>query len=134
MTVNWSILDGAIVVAAEGEYTPEELERAVSAALFSPQFPAGGALLFDGRRATTPTTPEVLDHRVKFIASLLDHGVISRCGAVFGKDRGEFATVVRDKVRESGREMMVFATMDEGRHWLGHGATPVAEAPVSHQG
>jgi hypothetical protein len=131
MTVNWSILEGAIIVAVEGDYTGEELERAVSAALYSPKFPAGGALLFDGRRATTPATPEMLNHRATFIASLLDHGVISRCAAVVGEGRRPLAAFVQDRMRESGWEMTVFATIDEGRHWL---AAPAAEAPVSHQG
>jgi hypothetical protein len=119
MTVSWSIQYDAIILVVEGNYTSEELERAVSAALYSPQFPAGGALLIDSRLATTEATPEFLDRRAKFVTSLLDHGVVSRCAVVPAKDRRHVAAAVRAKVLESGGEMLVLRDMDAGRDWLG---------------
>jgi hypothetical protein len=123
MTVTWSIQHDAIILVVEGNYTSEELERAASAALYSPKFPAGGALLIDGRLATAEGTLEFVEHRARFVTSLLDHGVVSRCAVVPAKNRRHLVTAIRAKVRESGGEMLVLRDMQAGRDWLGDSAT-----------
>ena len=119
MSVSWTIEHGAIVIAVDGDYTTEELEQAVSAALYSPQFPLGGSILFDGRKATATTTPALLERRAHLLASLFEHGVISRCAVVPAPERAHLVRKVRAKVPAARGRMRILKNMEEGMEWLG---------------
>ena len=118
MPVTWTVEDGAIVVAPVGVYSSEELERAVSSALYSPAFPLGGPILFDGREATVSPSPELVERRANLIRALLAHGVISCCALIPAAQHQEMAGRVRASVPEAGTNMRIFGSMDEGRAWI----------------
>jgi hypothetical protein len=119
MPVTWTVEDGAIVVAPVGEYSSEELERAVSSALYSPDFPLGGPILFDGRESAIPPSATLVERRASLIRALLGHGVIGRCALVPADHHRQFAGEVLSSMPEANGNVEIFGSIAEGRAWIG---------------
>jgi hypothetical protein len=86
MPVRWEIRGQVLIVTLVGDYSFEEPALAVKEAIADSGFQTGTSLLIDTRLSQTSRSSEEFRERAKWLASLQDKGLSSRCAVVIGPE------------------------------------------------
>ena len=120
MPVRWEIRGQVLIVTLVGDYSFEEPALAVKEAIADSGFQTGTSLLIDTRLSQTSRSSEEFRERAKWLASLQDKGLSSRCAVVIGPEPHQFgmARMAATHHDLQGLEMEIFTDLDEAFRWL----------------
>jgi O-methyltransferase involved in polyketide biosynthesis len=118
MPMTWTIEDGLLVVNLIGTHELDEFRDTISEAVASPGFRPGMHLFFDARSSYSYLTPEAIQRRLEFLATLVSKGVATRCAVVTTQQRAGISIRAAAKLEAFGMVMGVFLDKEEARTWL----------------
>ena len=132
MPVTWEIRGQVLIVTLAGDYGFEEPVRAVQEAIADSAFQRGTSLLVDSRLSKTSRSSEEFRERARWLASLRDKGLSSRCAVVIGPEAHQFgmARMAATHHDLQGLELEIFTDLDEAVRWLSDYPDPTASASV----
>ena len=116
--MTWTIRDGLVVITLIGTHELDEFRDTINEALASPGFRRGMHLFVDARSSYSYLTPEAIQQRLEFIASLREKGIPPRCAVVTTQQRVGISLRAAVKLEGFGMQMGVFLDMEEARTWL----------------
>jgi len=120
MPVTWEIRSQVLIVTLVGDYSFDEPVLAVNEAIADSGCQTGTSLLIDARFSKTSRSSEDFRERAKWLASLQDKGLSSRCAVVIGPEPHQFgmARMAATHHGLQGLDMEIFTDMGEALRWL----------------
>ena len=120
MPVTWTFRSSILVVTLAGEYSFEDPQEAVTAAMQDPQFQPGTSLLIDARLSKTPRSSEEFRGRALWMASLVARGLSPRCAMVVTPAAHQYglARMAGIHLDLQGLTLEIFVNLEEAINWL----------------
>ena len=120
MPVKWELVDRMVLVTVVG-HGGEGTLKAIIEAIADPQFVPGTSALFDLRQATDNPSSREIAERAKWLASLCEKGLSSRCAIVIAPHQFGRAGISDIHLETQGMQLEIFTNIDKARQWLENG-------------
>ena len=120
MPVQWEIRGEILILSLVGQFTNEDIERAVREAAADERFRPGMRLLWDPRRSQTAMSSPDLQWRIGLVSNAARTGLLSRFALVLRPDQGlSFEIFASEAVKQLDVvPIRAFTDLTEALAWL----------------